>query len=240
MMQFTSTLPIYFTDNVNQDSFINKSLSTIPFSCQFPTIESFYTQRGGSMQESFHEFESYWEHEGNLLPKPRLFMYRGRLENMSSQGLGILFADNTQQTAAAFWTIGNALEKKVSTLMDDGDLINGLILDVVGSRILVELHTTIQSWISKELAQPNGWNIIGEHYPEESQAEYLQSLLTLTGSDKEILLTDGTAMLTPQKTQYSFFMLGEGAPAELNKTVICSVCAGRRCPYWQLGGCHIT
>lgn len=219
---------------------MRNSSATIPFSCQFPTIENFYTQRGGRMQESFHEFESYWSQEGSLLPKLHLFLFRGRLEDIVSQGLDIPCVDKTQQVVTAFWTIGNAVEKGVSNLMDNGDLINGLILDVVGSRILVELHSTIQSWITKELAQPNGWNIIGEHYPEESQAEFLHSLLTLTGSDKEISLIDGTAMLTPQKTQYSFFMLGEGAPAELSKTVTCSICTGRRCPYWQMGGCHIS
>jgi hypothetical protein len=239
-MLFTSSIPILYTHSKNQLSHLRGSSKVISFSCQFPTIESFYTQRGGSMETSYREFENYWENKGKALPVPELYLYIGKVAEFNDIGFSLPSKEGTQQVIAVFWSIGKQLEMEVSNLMDNGNLLNGLILDVVGSRILVELHTVIQNWLKTELALPMGWNIIGENYPEESRESDLQSLLNLTGADKNISLISGTAMLTPQKTQYSLFLIGEGEAAELKKTVTCSTCMGRRCPYWQMGGCHIS
>ena len=240
-MLFTSSIQILYTHSENQLPHLQGSSHDISFSCQFPTVESFYTQRGGRMEGAYREFETYWENKGKVLPVPELYLYIGKVKEFNDIGYSLPSKEGTQQVVAAFWSIGNQLEMEVSNLMDNGGLINGLILDVVGSRILVELHTVIQNWLKNELALPMGWNIIGENYPEESGESNLQSLLNLTAADNNnISLISGTAMLTPQKTQYSIFLIGEGEAAELKKTVICSTCMGRRCQYWQLGGCHVS
>jgi hypothetical protein len=201
--------------------------------------------------ESRHErFVSYWQEEGHRLLENLKVFISTVPEHLLDPELGAAFGPATGASGDtgeahyvyALWTIGKELEEQVSAFFEEHKSMQALFLDLAGTKVLLELHKTVQTLVRDKLASPNGFNIIKELYPGNSRpgSLNLSKVISCAGAEKEVSPVAGNQMLSPRKSMYTFFVLGSG-PENLQSSVEpCSDCSGMQCLYYQLGGCHRT
>ena len=139
------------------------------------------------------------------------------------------------------WTIGAALEQKVNELFNSGDAMNAILLDVAGTRVLLNMHTTMQNRLREMYARSNSRNLIWEVYPGNNffGSLDLDRIIRVVGGDGIISAASADSMFLPKKTMYCFFVVGEGPERVMEKVHACPNCSGQSCLYYQLGGCHL-
>jgi hypothetical protein len=140
-----------------------------------------------------------------------------------------------------FWTIGDALERKVNELFDEHEALDAIFLDVAGTRVLLHMHAAIQQWLRDSFARPNNKSIVRELYPghDAFSAAELERLVQAAGAGSAIGVAGDSSMCIPKKTMYSFFVVGEGPERLVEEIHTCPDCSGMNCLYYQMGGCHL-
>ena len=143
----------------------------------------------------------------------------------------------------AVWTIGAELEKEASEMMSSlGNLMTGFLLDVAGSIALYNMHAELTAWIKENIAVPDNKFINGEFYPGMGsiKQDLMERVVTLGETERMIgVSASGNSLLRPRKSQCSFTALGSSEHEIEVKMEPCRPCTGKKCLYYQLGGCHM-
>lgn len=217
-----------------------------PLKADLSALEKFYTRRGLKEKIGLDEFLNYWENEAAeklLRPAARVvFMPAADAEEKFGDGV-VKTNDSVAKAAMMVWTIGPELEKEAGRLSSDKEnTITGFLLDIAGSIALHAMHGQLIRWLKDECARRDKLYINGEFYPGMgSLSKDLLENISKTGDTERLLgvSAPGGAFFRPGKTQCSFIALGSAD----NETAItarpCTPCSGRKCLYYQLGGCHM-
>ena len=209
-------------------------------------LRAFYAAMGEKHEKSVSKFIEYWEsvgYESFFHPKAaiKLLSTEAAVENFGSQTLPL--NDCTDKVAVAVWSIGEELEKEASVLMSSlGGIMTGFLLDVAGSIALYSMHEELLSWAKKNIALPEGKFINGECYPGmgSMRQDLMEKVVGLSDSKRLIGVdASGNSLLKPRKSQCSFITIGTLECETEIKSVRCVPCAGKKCLYYQLGGCHM-
>ncbi len=201
---------------------------------------------GEKHRRSFQKFNDYWKNEGcEKFFNPRAVVKTLPLDAaVKSFGAKTLpLDDSADQAVMAVWTIGAELEKEASEMMSQrGNLTTGFLLDVAGSIALYSMHAELILWIRQNIAAPNDKFINGEFYPGMGgmRQDLMENVVTLGETERLIgVSASGNSLLSPRKSQCSFLALGASEHEAEVKMEPCKPCNGKRCLYYQLGGCHM-
>lgn len=203
-----------------------------------------YHRLGGPHVKKLEEFMLYWEEEGYSLLAPRARIasidadaVKDVLPPMALDDLGDFDA-----LVLSVWTLGDALERESSRIMArKGSMMKGIFLDVAGSIALYDIHNLLLDWLAKEPAYGRK-HVVGEFYPgfEGDPHPLMQRIEELAETPRWLNVeTHGSPMFHPRKTQCAFVLLHEEKRAFRRRLLPCHPCEGRRCLYYQLGGCHL-
>ena len=212
----------------------------------FSALIEHYRTLGENNLKYVEKFIPLWEEEWG----PELFDPKARVLLMSGVNMRKKFGDTIDSgeaeislSALMVWTVGEAIEKKSASLMSlRGDLMSGFLLDVAGSIALYGMHRAMLEWLSKKVYRDHSKYISAEVYPgfREAPHEIMDRIETAGNTEKTIgVRAFGKSMLQPRKTQCSFVGFGTNEillPASVRP---CMPCSGRKCLYYQLGGCHM-
>lgn len=218
---------------------------TPPVAVDLSALEKFYAAMGERHKKQFDKFAAYWENEGF----EKLFNPAARVVAMplsaaeENFGGGLLRVnDSVSEAVMAVWTIGAELERECSEMMNSaGSLMTGFLLDVAGSVALYDMHAALGSWV-KERAAKNGKFVNGEFYPGmgSMRQDLMEKVVALGDTERTIGVgASGLSLLRPRKSQCSFVALGAAEHEVVVKAEPCNPCAGKKCLYYQLGGCHM-
>lgn len=202
------------------------------------------------IRRRFEDFKRFWESEGSSLLDMQVYFTAVEPAAVESsitrileedQGVDLVAADTIESFVYTFWTIGDALERKVNELFDEHEALDAIFLDVAGTRVLLHLHASIQNWLRDNFAHSNHKNIVQEIYPghDAFKPDELEKIVRAAGADRVIAVTGDGSMCVPKKTMYSFFVLGEGPERLVEEMHACPDCSGTSCLYYQMGGCHL-
>ncbi len=217
-----------------------------PVAVDLSAIRDFYAALGDKQKKSFEKFAAYWESEGF----EKLFNPAARVVSMplavAEENFGaelLRVNDSVERVVMSVWTIGTALEKKCGEMMSaGGSLMTGLILDAAGSIALYEMHGALCGWIKENSGGASGLCINGEFYPGigSMRQDLMEKIVAIGGTEAAIGVgASGHSLLRPRKSQCSFVALGSAEHESVLKAKPCRPCAGKRCLYYQLGGCHM-
>lgn len=201
-----------------------------------------YGKRAFSRRK-FETFRTQWEGKsGEALRKPAAKLVLLPEEELMRQGLGNVSIPTGGLAVVAIWTLGPELEKYASRLLEDQREIEGILFNVAGSLTLIAMHDQVRQWIKDEIALPKNLNIVEEFYPGGPGLgmQTLASLLSLVDEEETLGVTcQGGELLHPLKSGCSIFMLGDGEEKGLSPVTPCDPCLGKKCLYFQMGGCHM-
>lgn len=217
------------------------------------SVESHYRKRGTGALKAFNEFTNHWDSpECQDLIEPKACItflptgnFMGHLQGLRLTTLNREFRDcleRSPMTALLTWTLGEPIERHVSDLCSGKNPLVGLLADVAASLLLNEIHHHLRTLIAEETSSQFRLNPVAEHYPGigSQESSLIPPVFELSGADRvlDIGLNDHM-MIRPKKSQCSVVLLGdEPEPPELTDTA-CMPCQGKKCLYYQLGGCHV-
>ena len=217
-----------------------------PVSVNLSTLEKFYASMGDRHKKNFDKFAAYWEDEGfeklfNPAARVVTMPVAAAEENFGSELLRV--NESVSEVVMAVWTIGAELERACSEMMNStGSLMTGFLLDVAGSIALYAMHAELDLWIKANPAAGLGKFVNGEFYPGmgSMRQDLMEKVVELGGTERTIGVgASGLSLLRPRKSQCSFIALGSEEHETVFKSEPCRPCAGRKCLYYQLGGCHM-
>ncbi|WP_302794714.1 hypothetical protein [Cloacibacillus evryensis] len=209
-------------------------------------LENFYAAMGEKHLRSLQKFIVYWKSEGyerffNPQAVIRTLPIKTAADNFGTKTLPL--NDSVDQIVMAVWTIGAELEKEASEMMSSlGNLMTGFLLDVAGSIALYNMHAELTAWIKENIAVPDNKFINGEFYPGMGsiKQDLMERVVTLGETERMIgVSASGDSLLRPRKSQCSFTALGSSEHEIEVKMEPCRPCTGKKCLYYQLGGCHM-
>lgn len=223
-----------------------EELESEPIAVNLSELEKFYEKMGERQKKVFDKFAGFWESEGF----ERLFHPAARVVTMplaaaeENFGTGLLRVnDSVSEVVVSVWTIGPELERECSAMTASvGGLMNGFLLDVAGSVALYDMHAALAGWIRAVPAAARGKYVNGEFYPGlgSMRQDLMEKIVALCGTQETIgVEATGSSLLRPRKSQCSFVSLGAAEHETVCKAEPCVPCAGRKCLYYQLGGCHM-
>lgn len=208
------------------------------------SLEKFYSGLGEKQLLCFRKFEEFWKESGS----EKLFLPQAVIKTMPEEVLSAEFKDvpelesKEEKTAILVWTIGKALEKEASAMTaSTGSIMTGLLLDVAGSMALYCMHDVLIGWLRKKAAL-TGRFVCGEYYPGigNMRQDLMEKIVSSAETESLINVTaNGTSLLYPRKSQCAFITLGTSEHECEIKTEPCKPCSGKKCLYYQLGGCHM-
>ncbi|NLD04769.1 MAG: hypothetical protein GX672_02590 [Synergistaceae bacterium] len=232
----------YFQDNPDRIA----ELEGPDIDVDFSVLTEHYRTLGKNNLKYLEKFIPLWEREW----EPELFDPKARivlLENKNverSFGEEINYGDaDTDFTALMVWTVGEGIEKKSAKLMSlRGDLMSGFLLDVAGSIALYDMHRVLLEWVSDKVQREHSKFVSAELYPGfQNTLQLIMDKIEITGKTEETIgvKAQSNLMLKPRKTQCSFVGFGNESVALSSSVMKCNPCSGKRCLYYQLGGCHM-
>ena len=217
-----------------------------PVGVNLAALEKFYAEMGERHKKQFDKFAEYWEREGF----EKLFNPAARVvtmpvavaeENFGAELLRV--NDSVSEVVMTVWTTGPELERECTELMNSrGSLMTGFLLDVAGSVALYDMHAALDRWVKENPAAKLGKFVNGEFYPGmgSMRQDLMEKVVTLGETEKIIGVgASGLSLLRPRKSQCSFVALGSAEHEAVFKSEPCKPCAGKKCLYYQLGGCHM-
>ena len=243
MMNEMKSIKIYHSAYGGKDFHISESA---PIDVDLSALEKFYASMGEKHLRSLLKFIDYWKNEGyEKFFNPRAVMRVLPLET-AADAFGtetLSLNDSVDKVVMAVWTIGAELEKEASEMMSSiGNLMTGFLLDVAGSIALYNMHTELITWIKENIAVSDGKFINGEFYPGmgSMRQDLMERVVTLGETERMIgVSASGNSLLRPRKSQCSFTALGALEHKIEVKMERCHPCTGKKCLYYQLGGCHM-
>lgn len=210
-------------------------------------LEDHYRQMGERHLANAREFMDYWRDEGESLflkPRARVVLVDGAHCRKAFGETFHLAIQEGHPVALAVWTLGVDLEKASSAMTaTNGERMKGLFLDVAGSMALFAVHDGLLDWLRQGEARRRSLSLVDEFYPGFNGVNAtLMEQIEALGRTKETIGVEsrGEAMLYPRKSQCSFIAFGKGPDGTLKNPEPCDPCLGRRCLYYQIGGCHLT
>ncbi|MEG1911035.1 MAG: hypothetical protein RRY12_05120 [Cloacibacillus sp.] len=209
-------------------------------------LENFYMEKGEKHQKSLSKFMNFWEQDGYeklFNPSARILSFT-KDEAINIFGKGFMEVnESVDRIVMSVWTIGGTLEQSGSALMSTtGSLMTGYLLDVTGSIALYEMHAMLIEWIQSKIALPANRYINGEFYPGmgSMRQDLMEKVVSVGDTERLIgVSASGNSLLRPRKSQCSFLSLGSAENAVLVREEPCHPCSGKKCLYYQLGGCHM-
>ncbi|MBR4401160.1 MAG: hypothetical protein IKT09_05630 [Synergistes sp.] len=208
------------------------------------SLEEFYSKLGEKHLLSFRKFADFWETDGcERLFRPQAVIKTMPAEVLSAEFKGVPELEHKEEkTALLVWTIGDELEKEASRMTSAaGSIMTGLLLDVAGSISLYSMHGVLIGWLRNKEAL-SGRFVCGEYYPGigNMRQDLMEKVVSCGATETLINVTaSGTSLLCPRKSQCAFAALGQKEGACEIKTEPCRPCKGKKCLYYQLGGCHM-
>ena len=208
------------------------------------SLEEFYSKLGEKHLLSFRKFADFWETDGcERLFRPQAVIKTMPAEVLSAEFKGVPELEHKEEkTALLVWTIGDELEKEASRMTSAaGSIMTGLLLDVAGSISLYSMHGVLIGWFRNKEAL-SGRFVCGEYYPGigNMRQDLMEKVVSCGATETLIKVTaSGTSLLCPRKSQCAFAALGRKEGACEIKTEPCRPCKGKKCLYYQLGGCHM-
>lgn len=223
-----------------------KERESAPVGVDLTALERFYNDMGERHKKQFDKFAAYWETEGF----EKLFNPAARVLTMpvavaeDNFGAELLRVnDSVSEVVMTVWTIGPELERECTEVMNSrGSLMTGFLLDVAGSVALYDMHAALDGWLKAHPAAELGKFVNGEFYPGmgNMRQDLMEKVVTLGETEKIIGVgASGLSLLRPRKSQCSFIALGSAEHESVFKSEPCKPCAGKKCLYYQLGGCHM-
>lgn len=240
----TKSVRIFYSPDWASDSMVVTESPTM--GVDLAPLEKFYASMGERQKKSFDRFVEYWDGEGfkNLF-EPMARVVSMPLETaFSNFGEELLRVnDSVGEILMIVWTIGAKLEKAGSEMMSEaGNMMNGFLLDVAGSIALYDMHRTLIEWVKTAAAGEKGKYINGEFYPGmgSMRQDLMEKVVAIGNTEKTIGVgASGLSLLRPRKSQCSFIALGSAENEITVKSEPCKPCLGKKCLYYQLGGCHM-
>lgn len=217
------------------------------------SVEAHYRKRGAGALKTFSEFTRRWENpECQELIEPRASITFVPTEKLLGKTPERMLSElkkdfsgsisDSPMTALLTWTLGKPIERHITGLCSDRNPLIGLLTDVAASLLLNEMHQHLRKLVTEEAYSHFDLFPMAEHYPGigSRESSLIPLLFELSGADKtlDIGLNDHM-MITPKKSQCSILLLGEKSRARELVDTPCIPCQGRKCLYYQLGGCHI-
>ncbi|WP_281680972.1 hypothetical protein [Synergistes jonesii] len=209
------------------------------------SLEEFYSALGERQMRCFRKFVGFWDGGG----RERLLAPQAVVKILPHEIISNEFKeapeliDKGEKAALVVWTIGKALESEAGDMTSSaGSIMTGLLLDVAGSIALYSMHAELIGWIKKNIGAPAGKYICGEYYPGigRMRQDLMEKVVALGETERLMGVTaSGTSLLHPRKSQCAFLALGAKEGECSVKTEPCSPCNGKKCLYYQLGGCHM-
>ena len=221
-------------------------LASEPVAVNLTELEKFYERLGERQKKAYDKFANFWTSEGfdalyHPVARVVVMPIDTAEENFGAELLRV--NDSVSEAVMMVWTIGPALERRCQVMMSErGALMNGFLLDVVGSISLYDMHAALCRWVREFCAAPRGKYVNGEFYPGlGSMRQDLMERVVSLGDTEETIGVGASSMslLRPRKSQCSFIALGGAEHEAVFKAEPCVPCAGRKCLYYQLGGCHM-
>lgn len=208
------------------------------------SLEKFYSGLGDKQLLYFRKFAEFWEESG----EERFFQPQAVIKTMPAEVMAAEFKNvpelenKKEKTALLVWTTGAALEKEAGRMTAAaGSIMTGLLLDVAGSIALYSMHDVLIGWLKKEAAH-SGLFICGEYYPGigNMRQDLMERIVSVGETEAFINVTaSGASLLFPRKSQCAFIALGSSECECEIKIEPCRPCSGKKCLYYQLGGCHM-
>ncbi|NLD05271.1 MAG: hypothetical protein GX672_05170 [Synergistaceae bacterium] len=237
---------IFYSSDIQDPPIGITELEGPDISVSLSVLIEHYKKLGEKNLKYVEKFIPIWEKEW----EPELFDPRARIVLRGNENIKRIFGKevnygdvDTSITAIMVWTVGEEIEKKSSKLMSlRGDLMSGFLLDVVGSIALYDMHRILLDWISDKVERDFSKFVSAEFYPGFKNAP--QSIMDKIENEGKTEETIGVtardkSMLRPRKTQCSFVGFGS-EKVQLSQFVSpCDPCSGKKCLYYQLGGCHM-
>ncbi len=219
-----------------------KKKVSLPCEANLTSLDEFYASQPSSRQGDYSAFKKNWEAGGkNKFFVPRVVAKQLGKTEIAEFGFDLkdeLFC-GAQKVYAIVWTIGDALEKSVASLMESGQLTAGLMLDVAGSVALRNIRHDLIDWLSAH-SRGNSRFVCAEYYPglKVFPLKFVPRVLEITGAwDILGVSANESCFLSPAKTKCAFFFLGR--KSHKTNPIRCIPCAHEKCLYWQMGGCHM-
>ncbi len=227
-----------------------EKLEDTPILVDLKKLENQYRQKSTGTRKAFDSFLEFWESascEELLEPKGLIgFIPTGRLmegfKDTIHSGTGQIFQQflgKSPRTALMAWTIGDAIEKKVTEFSREGNNLKALLIDVAASLLLNGMHLKLREIVREKATSVLGLYPMLDHYPGGGRkgSELIPAVFELTSASKVLgILLNEQNVMHPRKSECSILLLGD-EERELQNTP-CTPCLGRRCLYYQLGGCH--
>lgn len=216
------------------------------FTVDFSVLLEHYAKLGENKLRYLEDFIPQWNEQW----EPELFdpkasvvlMDAGRMQNVFGDVLGDSILEE-KMSALIVWTVGEGIEKKSSELMSGrGTLMSGFLLDVTGSLALYGMHRTLLEWVGGKVEEDYVKFISSEIYPGfKGVPQSVMDKIEIAAETAETIgvHAHGNSMMKPRKTQCCFIGFGDKKMSLLSAVIPCSPCAGRKCLYYQLGGCHM-
>lgn len=233
-------MTIHFSSGRSDDP--PREFPGLPLAVDLSPLERHYQALGKRHVPKVEAFRRFWAQEGEGLLAPRASV-AGIAPEEVADVLPREVTGSAGTLVLMVWTLGDGLERECERVMSQqGNAMWGLLLDVAGSIALYDMHRLLREWVGSP-DRPFGENhVVGEFYPGSGNTsrplvesvERLGRTAATLGAE-----TRGSVMFHPRKTQYSFLCLGKEGGAFFGGPSPCSPCAGRRCLYYQLGGCHL-
>ena len=239
-------LRIFYSSDIQEPSEFVNEIEGPHISVDLSSLIRHYKTLGEKNLKYVEKFIPLWEAEW----EPELFDPKARIVLKSTENVRSLFGKevnygdvNTSITALMIWTVGGKIEKKSSKLMSlRGDLMSGFLLDVAGSIGLYQMHRVLLEWVSDKVERDHFKFVSAEFYPGFKNApQSIMDKIEAEGKTEETIgvTAHDRSMLRPRKTQCSFVGFGDKKVQLSSSVGPCDPCSGKKCLYYQLGGCHM-
>ena len=182
-----------------------------PVGVNLSALEKFYDEMGERHKKQFDKFAEYWEREGF----EKLFNPAARVVTMP-------VAVAEENFGAELLRVNDSVSEVVMTVWTTGP--------------------ELERWVKENPAAKLGKFVNGEFYPGmgSMRQDLMEKVVTLGETEKIIGVgASGLSLLRPRKSQCSFVALGSAEHEAVFKSEPCKPCAGKKCLYYQLGGCHM-
>lgn len=230
-----------------------ETLSVGPLNPDMISLEAHYRQQGEVVLGNFGKFLNIWEsREFRRLMEPEASMAFVASETVSGLlksfgtgegGRNFIEAIESSRRAAMFaWTIGERIEACIFRHLQGKDRLIGFMMDAASTLMLNEMLCLLRDLITREAFSRFGLFPTAEYCPGIGGGglAMIPDILKITGADRYLGLRTGKGMIKPIKSRCSIVLLGAESEARNLGNLPCVPCQGKKCLYFQLGGCHVN
>lgn len=162
---------------------------------------------------------------------------KGPLESCFSETL-----HRSSMAAISVWTLGGKIEEKVTRHKREGSRLTGFIMDAALSLTLNRMYSLIKDMIIDKALSRFGLFPTAGFFPGTGAMgiEVIPQIIRMTCADSLLGMSYDRGMMHPVKSRCSVILLGDAPFAQSLDDLPCDPCPGKRCLYYQIGGCHVS